>query len=356
MAQATTRRPGAGASPHRDAAASPVASTSTLAALLEPAAIRRIGTSGLILVVAIFAVVRLLDVYPWNDRLFDQWAYWSTRFGMDYSLAHPGESGAYLYSPAFAQLIRPLTVLPLTVFMAVWTVLIAAVFYWLAGWRAFFVGLLAPVAMSISIGQLDVLMAAVIVLGFRWPAVWLLPFITKLTPGIGVLWYAARGEWRSLGIALGATAAVVGMSMALAPQAWQGWIEMILRFETPTSANGVFLPVPLFVRLPLVALLIVWGARTSRRWVLPIGVALALPTVWLNTPTILVAILPLVALGADSPAGRWLRAEEGTEAPALQRLRRRLRWAGLVVRREIAAMLAPLQSRRSNGWRGLIGW
>jgi hypothetical protein len=349
MAHAATRRPRGGARPHRDAAVSGVAASSSLARLPEPAAVRRIATSGFILVVAIFAVARLLDLYPWNDRIFDQWAYWSTRFGLDYALTRPGESGAYLYSPAFAQLITPLTALPLPVFMATWTVLLAAVFYWLAGWRAFFVGLLAPVAMSISIGQLDVLMAAVIVVGFRWPAVWLLPFITKLTPGIGVLWFAARGEWRSLGIALGATAGVIGLSMAIAPDAWLGWIDMLLRFETPTSANGVFLPVPVFVRLPLVALLIVWGARTNRRWVLPIGVALALPTVWLNTPTILVAILPLVALGADAPAGKWLRARAGREALAFQRMRRRVRWAGLVLRREVATMLAPRQSRRSNG-------
>ena len=311
--------------------------------------IRRLATAGFVLVIAIFAGVRLLDLYPWNDRIFDLWAYWSTRFGLDYASARPGESGAYLYSPAFAQLIAPLTALPLPVFMAAWTIVLAVAFYWLAAWRAFFVGLLAPVAMSIAIGQLDVLMAAALVVGFRWPAAWVLMFITKLTPGIGVLWFAARREWRSVGIALAATAGVVGLSMAVDPRAWLGWIDMLARFETPTVANGVFLPVPLWVRLPLVAGLIVWGARTDRRWVLPVGVTFALPTVWLNTPTILVAVLPLVALGADAPAGRWLRAPAGSEALALQRMRRRVRWAGLVLRREVAAMVAPWQSRRSNG-------
>jgi hypothetical protein len=318
-------------------------------AALDPAAVRRLAVSGFVLVVAIFAAVRLLDLYPWNDRIFDLWAYWSTRDGLDYSLAQPGESGHYLYSPAFALLISPLTLLPLPLFMATWTVLLAAVFYWLAGWRAFFVGLLAPVAMSIAIGQLDVLMAAAIVMGFRWPAAWAFAFITKLTPGIGVLWFAARGEWRSLGLALGATAAIVSASMAIDPRAWLGWIEMLLRFDVPTAANGVFLPVPLWVRLPIVALLIVWGARTNRRWVLPIGVTLALPTVWLNTPTILIAVMPLVALGADSPAGRWLRSTSEAEVLAFQRLRRRLRRTGLVLRREVATFVAPRESRRSSG-------
>ena len=334
MARAVLRQPSRGAAAPRSRAAG------AITAHLEPVAIRRLATSGFVLVVAIFALVRLLDLYPWNDRIFDLWAYWSTRFDLDYALARPGESGAYLYSPAFAQLISPLTALPLAPFMALWTVLIAAVFYWLAGWRAFFVGLLAPVTMSIALGQLDVLMAAAIVVGFRWPAAWLLPIITKVTPGIGVLWFAARAEWRSFGVALGATAAVVGASMAIDPRAWIGWIEMLLRFEAPTAANGVFLPVPLWVRLPLVALLIVWGARTDRRWTLPIGVTFAMPTVWLNSPTILVAILPLMPLGADSPAARWLRGASAGEALALRRLQRRIRWARLVLRREIAAIVA----------------
>ena len=131
--------------------------------------------------------------------------------------------------------------------------------------------------------------------------------------------------------------AVVGVSYLIDPPAWAGWVAMLLRFEFPTSANGVYLPVPVWVRLPLVALLIAWGARTDRRWVLPIGIALSLPTVWLNTPTILVAILPLVAAGATTPAGEWLRG--GSLVPAtisLKRVRRQVRRAGLLLRREVA--------------------
>ena len=52
--------------------------------------------------------------------------------------------------------------------------------------------------------------AAVIVAGFRWPALWAIPLLTKVTPGgIGLLWFAARGEWRHLGIALASTLAIV---------------------------------------------------------------------------------------------------------------------------------------------------
>jgi hypothetical protein len=299
--------------------------------------LRRLSIAAAILVTAIFATARLLDLYPWNERIFDLWAYWSTRSGFDYAGARPGVSGAYIYSPAFAHAISPLTALPFSVFAAVWTALLVATLGWLSGWRAFFIGILAPVTMSIAIGQTDLLMAAAIVVGFRWPAAWVVMILTKVTPGIGLFWFAARREWRHLTIALGATFAVVVISWAIDPPVWRGWIAMLLRFDFPTAANGIYLPIPVWVRLPLVVLLIAWGARTDRRWVLPIGVCLSLPTVWLNTPTILIAMLPLTALGATTPAGRWLRAEgSGLPAVSLQRIRRRARWAGLVVRREIA--------------------
>ena len=299
--------------------------------------LRRFSIAAAVLVTAIFATARLLDLYPWNERIFDLWAYWSTRAGFDYAAARPGASGAYIYSPAFAHAIAPLTALPFAVFAAVWTALLVAALGWLTGWRAFFIGIVGPVTMSIAIGQTDLLMAAAIVVGFRWPAAWMVMLLTKVTPGVGLVWFAARREWRQLAIALGATFAVVMISWAIDPAAWRGWVAMLLRFDFPTSDNGVFLPIPVWVRLPLVVLLITWGARTDRRWVVPIGVCLSLPTVWLNTPTILLAILPLTALGATTPAGRWVRAEgSGLPVVSLQRVRRRIRWAGLVLRRELA--------------------
>ena len=42
-----------------------------------------------------------------------------------------------------------------------------------------------------------------IVLGFRWPFTWAFVLLTKVTPGVGLLWFAVRREWRSLAIALG---------------------------------------------------------------------------------------------------------------------------------------------------------
>ena len=98
--------------------------------------LHRTAIAGAVLVAAIFITARLLDLYPWNERIFDLWAYWSTRTGFDYQHARPGVSGAYLYTPAFAHLISPLTALPLPLFAAIWTGVLVAALGWLTGWRS----------------------------------------------------------------------------------------------------------------------------------------------------------------------------------------------------------------------------
>jgi len=277
----------------------------------------RLAIPSFVVVVIAFAALRLLAIEPWVLPAFDSYAYWLTREGIDYSATHQGATGAYLYSPAFAQLIGPLVALPWPVFLALWTLLTALPLAWLAGRAALPLVVLPPVFMSVALGQLDLAFAAVVLLGLRWPALWALPVLTKITPGIGLLWFLVRGEWRSLGIAAVATAVVVVASASVDPVAWGGWLAMLARMDFPELGEGLwFLPLPLGFRLFVAAALIAWGAATDRRWVLPLGVCLSLPTVWLNSPTILVAVLPMVAAGARTPAGRWLRSALPSSVPA----------------------------------------
>lgn len=269
----------------------------------------RLATHAFVVVLAVFASLRLLAVEPWAMPAFDLYAYWSTRDGFDYLTAHPGDTGAYLYSPAFAQLIAPLAALAWPVFAGVWTALVAVPLLWLAGRYAVVIAILPPVFMSIALGQLDLLYAVVALVGLRWPVVWALPILTKVTPGVGLVWFLVRGEWRSLGIALLATLAIVAGSAAANPGDWVAWLTMLARMDFPELGGGLWLlPLPLWFRLAAAGALIAWGAATDRRWVLPVGVVLSLPTVWLNSPTILVALLPLAAAGARTPAGAWLRS------------------------------------------------
>ena len=269
---------------------------------------RSLAIPAFLVVAGILGAFRFLNVYPWNSRVFDLHTYWATRFGLDYA-SQPGPAGAYLYSPAFAQLIAPLAALPLPVFATIWTLVTAGLLYWLTGRWAIVVALIPAVALTIAQGQLDLAFAVVIVLGFRWPALWAFPILTKVTPGVGIVWFLVRREWRSLMVAVASTIAIVAVSAFLDPHAWRGWIEMLGRSDhPPVGTNLVYLPIALGYRLPLALAIVAWGAATSRRWTIPIAVTLAMPILWLNSPTILVAIFPMIALGATAPAAAWLRS------------------------------------------------
>lgn len=318
----------------RSAVATPSAAASARPALPS------IWIGAFVTVAGIFIAARLLGIHPWATPMYDMWAYWSTRFGLDYSNAVPGQTGAYIYSPAFAHIVAPLVALPWTVFAAAWTALLGFVMWWLGGRWALPLALIPPVALSLAIGQIDVLIAAAVVIGFRWPAAWALPILTKVTPGIGLLWFAARREWRALWMALGATAVVASVSMIIDPAAWLGWLAMIGRLDFPSSPVLTYLPVPIWIRLPLVAALIVWGARTDRRWVMPLGACLALPTVFLNSPAVLLGILPLLALGARTPAAAWLRSPVSQPGAVRRRLAE-----------ELAAGSASLEAEVDAAWR-----
>jgi hypothetical protein len=269
-----------------------------------------LGIAGFATLMGVLVAFRLAGVYPWNEYVFDLHAYWITRDGVDYTSQAAGPAGTYLYSPAFAQAIRPLTILPLPVFAAVWTSLGAALLVWLAGRRALLVALIPPVLLTLVQGQLDLAYAAVAVVGLRWPAAWALPLLTKVTPGIGVVWFLARREWRQLAIAVGATITIVAASFALDPGAWSSWLALLLRTQGPTAdPNLIYVPVPLIVRAPVAVAVIAWGASTNRHWTVPLAMTLAMPILWVNSVTILVAWLPMASAGVDTPAGRWLRGQ-----------------------------------------------
>ena len=150
---------------------------------------------------------------------------------------------------------------------------------WTAGRLALPLLLLQPVVASIALGNIEILIAAAIVAGFRWPAAWSFVLLSKVTPGIGLVWFAVRREWRSLAIALGATALIVAVSFALAPRLWFDWVDVLTKNQGATVSLPV-LPGPLWLRVAIAALLVAWGARTNRRWTVPVGASIAIPVGW----------------------------------------------------------------------------
>ena len=257
----------------------------------------RLLRDGFVILAVAFVGLRLFAIKPWADSV-DAYAYWTTRDGVFYDASTTGRIGSYLYSPAFAQLITPLVWVPIAVFSALWAAINSATLWFLLRRWALPSLLFLPIALEVISGNVNLLYAAAIVVGFRWPAAWALMFLTKVTPGVGVLWFLVRREWRSLAIALGATAAIVVVSYALDATQWARWIE-ILRADATTAGEAAFttvgwyLPIGLGPRLAVAVAVVVVAALTDRRWLVPFAVVLAMPVVWLNSLAVLSACVPL---------------------------------------------------------------
>ena len=241
-----------------------------------------------------FVGLRLLDVPPW-DQSVDAYAYWRPiTGGSPYEGAAVGGLGSYLYSPAFKLLFVPLGALPWPIFNALWTALNMGVLRAVAGRHALVLLLFPPVPFEIISGNVHLLFAAVAAWGFTRPWLWVLPILTKVTPGIGVLWFAVRREWRPLLAACAVTGLIVAVSVAITPSWWTDWVELLRDGQSvPAGTPGWFLPIPLWVRLPAAAALLAWGALGDRRWSVPVAMVLAMPVLWLNGLAVLVALVPL---------------------------------------------------------------
>ncbi len=224
---------------------------------------------------------------------FDARAYWGYPRDEVYS-AVPTLSagyGFYRYSPVFVPLMTLWTAIPWPVFVTAWFAVGVALYVWMVGpWS---LALLAvPVfAVELFIGNIHLLLALAIVLGFRWPAAWAFVLLTKVTPGIGLLWFAVRREWRSLAIALGATAVIAGVSLVLTPDLWAAWLRSLTQTSEPGSGNTVAVPLP--YRLAVAAVLVVWGARTDRRWTVVVAATISIPVLWLNGLAMLAGVVAL---------------------------------------------------------------
>jgi hypothetical protein len=260
---------------------------------------------GLAVALAAWATI-VVASEPWG-RLWgtgqDARCYWQASLANPYLHSEWNDPIAYVYSPAFLQLVSPLTALPWQLFMAAWTAILIGAAAFLSGPRLLAAGLLFPfTAMEVAGGNISLPIAVAIVVGFRWPAAWALVLLTKITPGIALLWFAVRGEWRAVAIAAVATAAIIAASALVMPGAWLEWIDVIAG-NAGKGGTWASVPIPLWARLPFAVGLVVWGARTDRPWTVPVSAMLALPALWYGGISMLLAV---ILLRDDDRTRRWL--------------------------------------------------
>jgi len=215
--------------------------------------------------------------YYFSDTPYD----WSDR---------PAGAGEYRFSPAFLFVIAPLRLLPWEAFAAVWFAAhVAVLLYLRLPWMLIFPGVMEDALW----GNINTFLALAVVLIVRRGAapLWATVFLTKVTPGVAVVWHAARREWRELAVAAGVTAVIIGVGVAVDPQLWFGWwLSLITGPDTyPTTAYSP----PLALRLAIGASAAVFAAVTNRAWLLPVAMLVAVPGFWPNSFALLLASVAL---------------------------------------------------------------
>lgn len=212
-------------------------------------------------------------------------------------------TGAFRMAPVLAWVMYPLTLVPWEVFIGVFVGLnLLAVTILGRQWTPVLLLAFPPVLLELANANVHLLMALAIWAGMRWPAAWAFLLLSKVTPGVGILWFAFRREWRNLAIALGATAAIVSVGFLIAPGQWTEWFRSLaISAQQPQVGT---LP-SLFLRLPLATVIVWYAARTTRAWLVPFACLLAMPTIWLQSAALLTACFPLW----------WDRARWASPAP-----------------------------------------
>lgn len=257
-------------------------------------------------------IVKIVRSVMAEPRVYgqDSHAYWlAAQAELVYSRP-AGTLDAYLYSPVFLTLIKPLTWLPWPVFLAAWTALLLAIVVWLV--RPLPGRWAVPLAVcclpEVLVNNIFLLLALAAVVGLRWPAAWAFPILTKVTMGVGLLWFAARGEWWSLIKGISVTALIVAVAYAVDPPSWQAWVHFLLSNRDGTKDGLV-----LFVLRCLGAVvLVVIGARLNWAWLIAPAMLLASPVLVSIVPAALLAAIPRLAMTnrPGSPPHHVLRPED----------------------------------------------
>jgi hypothetical protein len=129
-----------------------------------------------------------------------------------------------------------------------------------------------------------------------------------------------RSEWRNLGISLAAPTLVGLISFLIYPSAWFAWVAFLTSHvgEASGSVGVPFVPGPVF-RWPIALVLVIWGARTNRAWVLAASMCLATPVIGPAVLSMLAAIPRLRSVSSTDWASRSRRPRT-TESAARGRV------------------------------------
>lgn len=270
------------------------AALASLAARIGPNRLRAARLA--LIVVGLFALPYIVFVNRETSLFgFDAHAYWNVNLANLYGSATSNTSDldAFRYTPAAGQVFAVFHVLPWEVFFTLWFAAMIAALVWLTGRTWLVLLAFPPVALELFHGNIHLFMAVAIVVGFRWSGAWAFLALTKVTPAVGALWFAFRGEWRKFALAVGTSVAIAAISFVIAPDLWRRYVSTMIDNLEYDPGHPYPVPIPLPIRVVASALVVWWGARTDRRWTVPVAATLSLPIIWFHGLALLVAAIPL---------------------------------------------------------------
>jgi hypothetical protein len=237
------------------------------------------------------------------------------------------EPYAYHYPPPMAQVLAPISlVVPALAYVVIFRVLMLLALWELAGRSMLkMLALIAfvPIAVAVRIENVEIFMALAIVLGLRrWPWLFAIGALIKVSPGLGIIYLAMRRRWRDFAISVLVGAVITGISVALAPDLWRSSLDAITG-RTNMIGNSL-IPVPYAFRAAAGFVLTVVAGHLGRRRgeLLLVGaITIANPGLSLQGFAVLAAAIPIWLAGPDGigtaaePADRQVIARRARGNP-----------------------------------------
>ena len=258
---------------------------------------------------AIGAVLLIVIVWIYWRNPGDAFAYWlaAIRLVAGEPVYVTGEAAfapyAYHYPPPLAQVLAPFTlVVPALAYVIAYRVVLLLVTWELAGRRMLWMlALIAflPVALELRFENVNLLMALGIVYGLgRWPWLFAVGAVVKVSPGLGIIYLALRRRWRDAIVSSAVGVAIVAVSYALDPGLWRAFLDAI--GDRATITGNSLLPFPYAARAIAGLVLTIAGGIVGRRrgeLLLVAGMTIANPNLALNGFAVLAAAIPVWMAG-----------------------------------------------------------
>jgi hypothetical protein len=86
--------------------------------------------------------------------------------------------------------------------------------------------------------------------------------------------------------------AIIAATALITPGLWADWFQLLTGSAGSSTVPGS-VPIPLLARLPFAIGIIAFAAWRGQRWLLPIGVLLAMPVIWWGSLALLTACVAL---------------------------------------------------------------